>query len=58
MRADLANLDHCAVPYLSSAAANLCWYNTSVYYISPILECLHGVFVIPFCLIRLKGVRK
>ena len=26
MRAKLANLNHCAVPFLSRAAANLCWY--------------------------------
>ena len=27
MRAILANLNHCAVPYLSRAAVNLCWYD-------------------------------
>ena len=26
MRAKLANLNHGAVPFLSQAAANLCWY--------------------------------
>ena len=26
MRAELANLNHCAVSLLSRAAANLCWY--------------------------------
>ena len=26
MRAELANLDHCAVPFLSRATVNLCWY--------------------------------
>ena len=26
MRAKLANLNHCAVPFLSRAVANLCWY--------------------------------
>ena len=26
MRAELAGLNHCAVPFLSRAAANLCWY--------------------------------
>ena len=26
MRAKLANLNDCAVPFLSSAADNLCWY--------------------------------
>ena len=27
MRAKLANLNDCAVPFLSRAAVNLCWYN-------------------------------
>ena len=26
MRAELANLNHCAVQFLSRAAVNLCWY--------------------------------
>ena len=26
MSASLANLNHCAVPFLSRAAVNLCWY--------------------------------
>ena len=26
MRAELANLNDCAVPFLSRAAVNLCWY--------------------------------
>ena len=26
MRAKLANLNDCAVPFLSRAGANLCWY--------------------------------
>ena len=26
MRAKLVNLNHCAVPFLSRAAVNLCWY--------------------------------
>ena len=37
MRAKLANLNHCAVPFLSRAAANLCWYYCIIYYI-----LLHG----------------
>ena len=32
MRAELVNLNHCAVPFLSRAAANLCWYYYSIYY--------------------------
>ena len=27
VRAELANLNNCAVPFLSRAAVNLCWYN-------------------------------
>ena len=26
MRAELANLNHCAVPFLSRATVSLCWY--------------------------------
>ena len=29
MRAELANLDHCAVPFLRHAATNLLWYYTT-----------------------------
>ena len=29
MRAELANLNYCAVPFLSRAVANLCWYYTA-----------------------------
>ena len=29
MRAELANLNYCAVPFLSRAAANLSWYDSS-----------------------------
>ena len=28
MRAELANLNHCAVPFLSRAAVNLSWYDS------------------------------
>ena len=30
MRAKLANLNHCEVPFLSRAAVNLSWYDTTV----------------------------
>ena len=33
MSAELANLNHCAVPFLSHAAVNLSWYDTT-----PIVE--------------------
>ena len=29
MRAELTNLNICAVPFLSRAAVNLCWYDIS-----------------------------
>ena len=32
MRAKLANLNHCAVPFLSRAAVNLSWYDITVFY--------------------------
>ena len=30
MRAELANLNHCAVPFLSRAAVKLSWYDSSL----------------------------
>ena len=30
MRAELANLNHCAVPFLSRVAVNLSWYDSSI----------------------------
>ena len=30
MRAELANLNHCAVPFLSRAAVSLSWYDSTV----------------------------
>ena len=41
MRAKLANLHHCAVPFLSRAAVNLCWhYNTYNFRSYPYFSCL------------------
>ena len=31
MRTELANLNHCAVPFLSRAAVNLSWYYLTLY---------------------------
>ena len=31
MRAEVANLNHCAEPFLSRAAANMCWYYYKYY---------------------------
>ena len=31
MRAELANLNHCAVPFLSRATVNLSWYDSIQY---------------------------
>ena len=37
MRAELANLNHCAVSFLSRAAVNLSWYDSTHYIISLII---------------------
>ena len=31
MRAELASLNHCAVPFLSRAAVNLIWYDSTYF---------------------------
>ena len=31
--AELANLNHCALPFLSRAAVNLCWYNYTIHHL-------------------------
>ena len=36
MRANFDVLNHCAVPFLSRAAVNLCWYQYYYYYSSRI----------------------
>ena len=38
MRAKLASLNHCAVPYLSRAVVNLSWYNCTLYKIPSMLS--------------------
>ena len=45
MRAESANLNHCAVLFLSRAATNLCWYyyNDQLHYGG--VKCLCHVFV-------------
>ena len=45
MRAELANLNHCAVPFLSRAAVNLSWYVCTKYLV-PLCNsklCLQGL---------------
>ena len=32
MRAELANINHCAVPFLSRAVVNFSWYNNNTHY--------------------------
>ena len=32
MREELAGLNHCAVPFLSRAVVNLCWYYSSLFH--------------------------
>ena len=34
MHAELAGLNHCAVPFLSRAAAKLCWYYHKLYHLT------------------------
>ena len=43
MRAKLANLNNCAVLFLSRADANLCWY-IIFYYFSNQLDCLRELY--------------
>ena len=33
MRAEVSNLNHCAVPFLSRAAVNLNWYDYNEYFV-------------------------
>ena len=40
MHAELASLTPCAVPFLSRAAVNLCWYDYTMY----IYACVRDVF--------------
>ena len=37
MRAELANLNHCAVPFSSRAAVNLSWYDSTLYSVYTLL---------------------
>ena len=34
---ELANLSHCAVPFLSRAAVNLCWYDSTLIFYEIVL---------------------
>ena len=52
MRADLAVLNNCAVPFLSRAAVNMRWYytlhNTYIYYVSDVVKCTeHRAVLLP-----------
>ena len=54
MRAKLANLNDCAVPFLSRAAANLCWYyytciTVLVSQTSVLAACLSALLAELFC---------
>ena len=40
MRAELVNLNHCAVPFLSRAAVKLSWYDSCVYCILYSVYCV------------------
>ena len=45
MRAELANANHCALPFLSRAVANLCWY----YYTSGKIRNRHTTTKFRYC---------
>ena len=47
MRAELANLNHCAVPFLSRAAVNLSWYDNLYKYYSIIAFIQLLLFLYP-----------
>ena len=52
MRAKLTTLNYCAVPFLSRVAANLYWYNYTIFSFNPLIysSCSKGYDVsnIPF----------
>ena len=50
MRGELATLNHCAVPFLSRAATNLCWYYIILYtyhYSPPSISVYWTIIPIP-----------
>ena len=50
MRAELANLNYCAVAFLSRAAVNLCWYYILLLYIVYyIMQTVYGVMCSVYC---------
>ena len=55
MRAELANLNHCAVPFLSLAAVNLCWYNYSKCYCYCYIYNMAGKKIILILIAYLKA---
>ena len=46
MHAELANLNHCAVSFLSRAAVNLCWYYYSIYKVYCAKYIIYGTYSI------------
>ena len=50
MRAKLANLNHCAVPFLSRAGVNSCWYYyTSNFIYSMLLYFKYKIVIVTWC---------
>ena len=49
MRAELANLNHCAVPFLSRAAVNLSWYDSTCIYIEEWIQLQYFAGAGEFC---------
>ena len=57
MRAELANLNHCAVPFLSRAVVNLCWYGvTYILYSSTflVLDVIKGGTMFYICILYMN----
>ena len=57
MRAELANLNHCAVPFPSRAAANLCWYYMTdiILHVHPPRICAGTILQILSCTCILRA---
>ena len=53
MRAELANHNHCAVPFLSRAAVNLSWYD-STHFALDMIDRRH--FHIQYALYKIKYI--
>ena len=53
MRAKLTNLNYCAVPFLSRAAVNLCWYDYIHYTLQ--FGLIQQILTVPLSCIQYKA---